>query len=289
MRAPQPTKDEQSDKSGWWARRFDPDRSLGLRLTVAAAAALLVLVPFSVLALLVISAWWPLRQLDERLAETLHRIAVAHPGWASATQTWTDVFGPGPLRVAVLAVAAWLWWRGARRVALWAATTMVTGGLLGATLKLLFGRDRPELLDPVSHAPGYSFPSGHALTAALAAGVLLLAFLPYLDRVGDARRRRAARWAMWAGAVILTVVTGLSRIALGVHWMSDIIGGWVLGAAVVAATTAAFATWRDRVGRRPTSPATEGVVEEEGRGEADEEGRGEAEKEGRREQDHPVA
>ncbi|MFI6762629.1 phosphatase PAP2 family protein [Micromonospora sp. NPDC050417] len=263
MRTPQPTLDEQSETVGWWARRLDPDRSLGLRLTMASVAALLVLVPFSVLALLVISAWWPLREVDENLADALHSVAVTRPGWVAAMQTWTDLFGPGPLRAAVLATAAWLWWRGARRVALWAVTTMVTGGVLGATLKLIFGRDRPNMLDAVSHAPGYSFPSGHALTAALAAGVLLLALLPFLDQPTDGRRRRAARWALWAGAIIVTVVTGLSRIALGVHWMSDVIGGWILGAAVVAATTAAFATWRDRVGRRPTSPVSDGVVEEE--------------------------
>ncbi|WP_329109767.1 phosphatase PAP2 family protein [Micromonospora sp. NBC_01699] len=265
MRSPQPPTDEHSAKPGWWARRLDPDRSLSLRLTFAAVAAVLVLVPFSVLSLLVISAWWPLRSLDEGLAESLHAEAVAHPGWASATQVWTDVFGPGPLRVLVLAVVVWLWWRGARRVALWAVTTMVTGGVLGASLKLLFGRGRPELLDPVSHAPGYAFPSGHALTAALAAGVLVLVFLPFVAEIGDARRRRAARWGLWAGALLVTMVTGLSRIALGVHWLSDVLGGWVLGAAVVAATTAAFATWRGRVGHRPTSPLNDGVVEEEGR------------------------
>ena len=224
---------------------------------------MLVLIPFSVLALLVISAWRPLRSLDQGLAEKLHAVAVANPNWASATQIWTDVFGPGPLRVTVLAVAAWLWWRGARRVAAWAATTMVTGGLLGATLKLLFGRERPGLLDPVSHATGYAFPSGHALTAALAAGVLLLALLPLVAQADDARRRRAARWGLWAAALAVTVLTGLSRVALGVHWLSDVLGGWVLGAAVVAATTAAFDTWRDRVGRRPTSPMSEGVFEDE--------------------------
>ncbi|MFK3983412.1 phosphatase PAP2 family protein [Micromonospora sp. NPDC050397] len=263
MRCPQPREDEQSTNSGWWGRRLDPDRSLGLRLTLASVAALLVLVPFSVLALLVVTAWSPLRDLDESLAGSLHAHALGNPGWASAMQTWTDVFGPGPLRVTVLVVVVWLWWRGARRVALWAATTTVAGGVLGATLKLLFGRERPDLLDPVSHAPGYAFPSGHALTAALATGVLLLVFLPVAGGIGGARRRRAARWGLWLAAVVVTLVTGLSRIALGVHWSSDVLGGWVLGAAVVAATTAAFATWRGRVRRRPSAPLTEGVFERE--------------------------
>jgi membrane-associated phospholipid phosphatase len=247
---------------GWWSRRLDPDRSLGLRLTLTASAAVLILIPFSVLTLFVVTAWPPLRRLDVRLAESLHADTVANPGLVSALQLWTDAFGPGPLRVLVGLVAVWLWWRGARRVAIWAVVTMVAGGLLGASLKLLFGRDRPEFLDPVSHATGYSFPSGHSLTAALAAGVLLLVFLPFAARPASARARGAARWGMCVAAVAVAVATGLSRIALGVHWLSDVLAGWTLGVAVVAATTAAFATWRGQSRGRRGAPAGEQVFDE---------------------------
>ena len=147
-------------------------------------------------------------------------------------ELWTYLFAPGPLRVAVLVVVVWLWRRRARRLALWAVTTMAVGGALGALLKLLVGRDRPDLLDPVARAAGFSFPSGHALNAALAPGVLLLVFLPF------GRDRPGGRAALWTVAVMLTVVTGLSRVALGVHWASDVLGGWLLGVAVLAATTA---------------------------------------------------
>ena len=64
-----------------------------------------------------------------------------------------------PLRAAAAARwSIWLLRRGARRLALWAATTMVVGGLLGPLLKLLVGRDRPDLLDPVARAAGLLVP-----------------------------------------------------------------------------------------------------------------------------------
>ncbi|MEV0135559.1 phosphatase PAP2 family protein [Dactylosporangium sp. NPDC050688] len=231
-----------------WLRR--PGSDLGLRLTLAAAAAVLLLVPFTVLMLLVATAWPPLLALDAHLAATLHAGTSANPALAGVLQLWTDMFAPGPLRVLVGVVAVWLWWRGARRVALWAVVTMVAGGLLGAGLKLLLGRDRPEFLDPVSHATGYSFPSGHSLTAALGAGVLLLIFLPFVPDASPVRTQRATRWTIIAAALIVTVATGLTRVALGVHWLSDVVAGWTLGVAVIAATTAAFATWRGLPARR---------------------------------------
>ncbi|MGC4895087.1 phosphatase PAP2 family protein [Micromonospora sp. DT31] len=240
----------------WRGRRLDPEHSLGLRLTLAAAAAFLVLVPFALLALLVLGTWPPLLRLDASITEAFHGYALEHPAWVDGMSVWTHVFSPGPLRVVAAGVVIWLLRRRAARLAAWVVTTMLVGGLLGALLKLLVGRDRPDLLDPVARAAGYSFPSGHALNAMLAAGVLLLVFLPFT------RDRPLGRIALWAAAVLVTVVTGLSRIALGVHWASDVVGGWVLGVAVVAATTAGFTTWRAGFGRRGAHPLRDGVEPE---------------------------
>ncbi|MEU5913353.1 phosphatase PAP2 family protein [Micromonospora sp. NPDC047527] len=232
----------------WRRRRLDPDQALGLRLTLAATAAFLVLVPFALLALLVLGVWAPLHRLDTTVTEALHDYALDHPAWVTLMRVWTEVFAPMPLRAAALLVVIWLLRRGARRLALWVTTTMVVGGSLGPLLKLLVGRDRPELLDPVARAAGYSFPSGHALNATLAAGVLLLVFLPYAGR-------GVSRVALWVAAVLVTVVTGLSRVALGVHFTSDVIGGWMLGVAVLAATTAAFTSWRAAPGEAAGGPS----------------------------------
>ncbi|MFG3639801.1 phosphatase PAP2 family protein [Micromonospora sp. NPDC047762] len=239
----------------WRRRRFDPDHALGLRLTLAATAAFLVLVPFALLTLLVLGTWAPLHRLDAAVTDALHGYAQDHPAWVALMRGWTEVFAPMPLRAVVLLLVVWLLRRGARRLALWAATTMVVGGLVGPLLKLLVGRDRPELLDPVARAAGYSFPSGHALNATLVAGVLLLVLLPYA-------RRGVERAALWVAAVLLTVVTGLSRVTLGVHFTSDVVGGWLLGVAVVAATTAAFTSWRAHTGLRPVRPTRDGVAPE---------------------------
>ncbi|MFI7603606.1 phosphatase PAP2 family protein [Micromonospora sp. NPDC049366] len=236
-------------RESWRRRRLDPDDSRGLRLTLAATAAFLALVPFTLLALLVLTTWPPLRRLDSAVTDALHGYALTHPAWTRGLSVWTEVFGPMPLRVAALVVVIWLVGRDARRLALWVAITMTVGGLLGPLLKLLVARDRPDLLDPVARATGYAFPSGHALNAALFAGVLLLVFLPYAG--GPARRA-----ALWVGALLLAGLTGLSRVALGVHWTSDVVAGWLLGAAVVAATAAALTVWRHRPDRdRPSTPA----------------------------------
>ena len=211
---------------------------LGLRLTTAAALGLLGLVPFALIAALVAGGWAPLHDLDRNVTDSVHGWALGHPQWTEATIWWTEVFGPGPLRVAALGLVIWLLRRHAKRLALWTATTMVVGGLLGALLKLLVGRNRPDLLEPVARATGFSFPSGHALNAALTAAVFVLVLLP----VARGGRRRL----LWGAAVVVTVLTGLSRIVLGVHWTSDVVAGWLLGIAVVAVTAAAFPRVRNK-------------------------------------------
>jgi undecaprenyl-diphosphatase len=205
---------------------------LGPRLTTASALAFLVLVPFALIAALVAGGWTPLHELDRTVTDSLHNWALVHPHWTEANVWWTNIFAPFPLRAAALVLVIWLLRRRAKRLALWVVTTMAVGGLLGVVLKLLVGRHRPDLLDPVARATGFSFPSGHALNAALTAGVFVLVLLPVA--------RGAWRGALWAAAIGVTVLTGLSRIVLGVHWTSDVVAGTLLGVAVVAVTAAAF-------------------------------------------------
>ncbi|MEA2247971.1 MAG: hypothetical protein QOH46_2500, partial [Solirubrobacteraceae bacterium] len=108
-------------------------------------------------------------------------------------------------------------------------------------------RARPVLPDPVAHANGMSFPSGHAQSAIVAFSVLLLVFLPSL--------RGAWRWVAVCVAVMMVLGIGFSRVALGVHFVSDVLAGYILGAAWVAAMASAFGAWRRERGHGDSHPA----------------------------------
>jgi undecaprenyl-diphosphatase len=97
---------------------------------------------------------------------------------------------------------------------------MVVG--LGNRLKLLVDRPRPDYQIIEPFASGLSFPSGHSLLAVILGGVLV-----YL--VGQWVRPILLRRAIQAGLILVVVSMGASRVYLGVHWPSDVIGSYVLG------------------------------------------------------------
>jgi undecaprenyl-diphosphatase len=99
------------------------------------------------------------------------------------------------------------------------------GGLmLSNALKLLFGRQRPDAVFQAVPAINASFPSGHAMLSA----VVFLTLGASVARITERRRVRA--YALTC-AVLITLVVGLSRVYLGVHWPTDVLAGWCLGAA----------------------------------------------------------
>ncbi|MFJ5050002.1 phosphatase PAP2 family protein [Streptomyces sp. NPDC088719] len=236
------------------ARTRRADRRLGVRLLAAVGAGAVAAVPFALLVILVEGTWPPLQRLDAGAARRLHEVALEHPGWTATLRILSDwVWDPATLRTAVALLTVWLLYRRAWRLAAWAATTAIGGALTGVLAKVVVERARPSLQDPVAHAPGYSFPSGHAMTAATSCAVLLLVLLPLVPR----------RWRglCWGAAGISVLGVGFTRIALGVHWFSDVIGGWLLGGAVVVLTGWAFEAWRKDAGRRRTD-AAEGLEPE---------------------------
>ena len=115
-------------------------------------------------------------------------------------------------------------------------------------------RDRPTLDPPVATAGGFSFPSGHAAASTVTYGAVTLALLPAVPG-------RRARRATVVAVVVLVAAIGASRLALGVHYVTDVLGGFALGSAWLAASTAAFSVWRVERGGPPVD-AREGLEPE---------------------------
>jgi undecaprenyl-diphosphatase len=230
------------------------DLRFGGRLAAAGAAFAVAAVPAALLLVLVEAHWGPLHTVDQQAALRLHTVVRARPELLAVVRLLSDlVWAPLTFRLLVAFTVAGLLARRAWRLALWAAATETAAGLIGLLLKVSVARVRPHLPYPVATAPGYSFPSGHAMTAAASCAILLLVLLPAVQR----RLRPVA----WCSAVVSVVGVGLTRVALGVHWVSDVLGGWLLGLALVAATAWAFEAWRGEIGR-PAAPVTEGLEPE---------------------------
>ncbi|MFF1695081.1 phosphatase PAP2 family protein [Streptomyces sp. NPDC058257] len=213
----------------------------GPRTSRAMLTAALLCVPSALLILLVELEWGPLRTLDGDIARTTHRWAVAHDGLTHASRVLTDwVWDPWTMRALITVAVLWLAFRGAYWLALWLAVTCAVGTVVQQGLKAAVDKPRPVWPDPVDSAHFAAFPSGHALTATVVCGLLL-----WLLRVYGAGP------ALWRTGVTIAVVcvvgVGVTRIWNGVHWPSDVVGGWLLGALMVAL---AIATYPYRPGAR---------------------------------------
>jgi membrane-associated phospholipid phosphatase len=235
------------------ATRTRADRRLTLRLALGLVAVAALGAGFLVLALLVRAKWDPLLDLDTTVAQRLHDVAVRQAWFVTLLKVLSDVFDPIVFRALTTIIAVVLLVRRHHRLGIWVLVTVWGAALLGWGLKELVSRTRPDLVDAVATAPGHSFPSGHALTSTVGSAVLLLLVMPLL-------RSRPARAAAVAVAVVVPLVTGFARVGLGVHYLSDVVAGELLGLAWVATTAAVFRGWRRDVGL-PEGPRTEAEPE----------------------------
>jgi undecaprenyl-diphosphatase len=181
--------------------------------------------------------------VDHRIADALYRHGRHHDG---EVRFWLDVsrvLHPDVLRIFAAVAAGVLAFR--RRIGAAMFVVVALGGqaALEMITKLAVGRHRPSFVPPLAHAGGNSFPSGHSMTAFVAFGVVVVLAAPRLRRVAI------------ASAVVAVVLVSYSRLALGVHFFSDVVGAWLLGAAwlVVADTL----TYGLRDGRRVPDPPPE--------------------------------
>jgi undecaprenyl-diphosphatase len=128
------------------------------------------------------------------------------------------------------------------------------GSLLTFVLKSLFDRPRPDVVVHLVGVSSASFPSGHAMASA----TIYLTLGALLARVQPQRRLK-----IYAGVVAatLTVLVGLSRVYLGVHWPTDVLAGWCVGAAW-AMLCWLIAAWLQRRGAVEGTPPTGDVVKQ---------------------------
>ena len=151
------------------------------------------------------------------------------------------------LTIITLAAAVHLLLAGKRHAALFLVIAVGGGVLLGFGAKAFFERARPDLVAHAARVFSTSFPSGHSMMAAVAyltMGTLLARVQP---------RRRLKIWLIGL-AVLISVAVGISRVYLGVHWPSDVLAGWALGASW-AMLCWAVALWLQRRGQiEPAGP-----------------------------------
>lgn len=163
--------------------------------------------------------WNWLHGFDWSLLTAAHDIANKHPAWVGFWDGVSFVLGPVPLRLLGVAVAVVLAVRRNVRGALLVLACASLNGLVTAGAKALANRPRPPTM--LVFAPSTSFPSGHALETTAGLLALLILLLPVLSRL-------MGRVAIALTALLLLTV-GIDRIALNVHYPSDVLAGWSLG------------------------------------------------------------
>ncbi|MCB8819357.1 phosphatase PAP2 family protein [Microvirga rosea] len=147
------------------------------------------------------------------------------PSWLEeSARDITGLGGYAILTLVTISVAVYLLMAGKRGAATLLAVAVVGGALLSTGLKMGFERPRPDLVPHATQVYTASFPSGHAMLSA----VTYLTLGALLARVQERRRIKAFVLGL---AVVTTLLVGMSRIYLGVHWPSDVLAGWAVGAA----------------------------------------------------------
>jgi undecaprenyl-diphosphatase len=201
---------------------------------VAAATGLV----FAVLTLLVAAQWSPLEDLDHGAVGPAVDVARDHDGYrrAMTVTTWLLHSEAVLVYTGLAAIALVVARRGA--AALWLAAVVGVGTVVNPLWKQVVDRQRPVVPDPVETFSGLSFPSGHACSAALLCAALVVVL--WSDLGGAGRRRLIVL------AVAVPVLSSWTRMTLGGHYLSDVVGGVLLGVTWVAAWQPALPVLRDR-------------------------------------------
>ncbi|MDQ4490024.1 LssY C-terminal domain-containing protein [Sinomonas sp. ASV486] len=210
---------------GWLRGRFRRDSPAGIWLTGTVAIAAWPLMSFLGVAFTVATGG-ALTRVDERIANLMP--AVRTPGETVFFTAATMLVNWQALTFLTVAAAAMLWWERQRFLAVVVVGAVVGQELLATVVKLLFGRHRPDASLALLDVGTLGFPSGHAVRVTVVYG--LLAYL-----LVKAYRTTVARTLVVAGYLVVVLLVAMSRVYLGVHFVSDVWGGVLLGAAFLTA------------------------------------------------------
>lgn len=178
---------------------------------------------FTALTALVVARNGPLLTFDATVSSAAWRAAVGHPAWRWLMTVVTNTGGPAVVTVAAVAAVAVLLEFRRWRDAVFVAVAML--GAAGIRLIVLNAVGRMRPVDRLAPAAGFSFPSGHTTGSATAALIAITLLWPLL--------RGLRRVVVVGAAGLWAVAVGVSRVALVVHWPTDVLGAWLLAVTVV--------------------------------------------------------
>jgi len=176
----------------------------------------------------------PLVALDQWLSAAVRSVAVPWLDAITRPLTWIGSV-KGMMALTALA-SGWYLIRRRRSEAVFLALTVGLGTLVGNLLKPLIGRARPDIeFARIPQPDPYSFPSGHALASFLFFGALV-----FLVMTAEEDMPLKTKTAICAVLIAIGLGVSISRVYLGVHYVGDIVGAWLLGSAVLAVGVAAL-------------------------------------------------
>ena len=167
------------------------------------------------------------QEFDRRLL-----LAMRHPGDLSpigsrsvqeTARDFTSLGGTAVLALVTLVTAGFLALDGKKHMALFAGASVAGGMVMSNLLKDVFQRPRPEIVPHIVYASNTSFPSGHSMLSAVT-------YLTLGALLARSHQRKALKAYFLVIAALLSVMVGVTRVYLGVHWPTDVLAGWTAGA-----------------------------------------------------------
>lgn len=232
---------------GFVARRLRPGRAVGLALTLQLIALGLAGWAFGSLVQDVVSGNGTAR-FDMPVTR---RVLEGRVGWLTTAMSTVTQLGSSAVLITLVVMVGLIVWRVTGN---WTPLIILVTGVVGAVLlsdvvKPLVGRNRPALLG-AWHADGYAFPSGHATQSVVGYGGLAYLAAGWF-------RTWSAKVAVWTLALALVLLIGVSRVYLGFHWTTDVLGGYALGAVWLAALLVTTSALQGALHRQPAAPPDE--------------------------------